>query len=192
MSPPSPITNLECRDLAAAHTHMQHKNLRSSTPKICILIYTHIHICVSMYIYVYTYIYIYIYIYVYIHIHTCTYPPKNGEIAIETPQSPLVTYHYVRLPCFCQTKPTKPRQKKSSWRFRCDFSILGGYKYIYIHKYVYIYIYMYTYEYIYIFVQRSLHMFAQLKNCTKKMSTDIPIKTRSAQPVVTARRRPTR
>jgi len=52
-------------------------------------------------------------------------PPKNAEIAFETPRTPLFTYSWVKLPCFYWTKPLGIYQKRRSWRFKGDFPTRG-------------------------------------------------------------------
>jgi len=42
------------------------------------------------------------------------YLPKNAEITLETPRTPLFTYTSIKLPCFCWTKPLKI-QRKGCW-----------------------------------------------------------------------------
>ena len=51
-------------------------------------------------------------------------PPKNAQIALETPRTSLITYISFKLPCFYWIKPLNNQQKRSSWRFKWDFSIL--------------------------------------------------------------------
>ena len=51
-------------------------------------------------------------------------PPTNAKIALEPPRN-LSLNNEVKLPCFCLTKPLNIQQKWSSWRFKCEFPILG-------------------------------------------------------------------
>ena len=60
-------------------------------------------------------------------IRTSTVAPKNAQITLETPRTPLFIYNEVKLLCFCWTKPLEIQQKKISWRFKFDFPIRGRY-----------------------------------------------------------------
>ena len=92
--------------------------------------YTHTHTFTYVLIHIYvffphSYIYMYdIYICV-IHIYV---PAKNREIALETPRTPLLLDFQWFSPAEAGYFNLVVREKWTSWRFKCDFSVLGRLK----------------------------------------------------------------